>query len=191
MIGLVVGVVAVINIVHWREMGGVVVAMSALWLGLLAMAFLALRGSIRNAGGLDAWLIEFRAPLFERHFMRIGPDDEGDLFVRLEYDAHDGRRVVQCAPLRKVRMVEWNPGQGTGMGGRDMNDWDVHLRIRGPVKRVEEHIMLIGQRNLTAAEAETLGQRVVRLLQRQGVVLEEVSEGPNAPQRGRRFIRRW
>jgi hypothetical protein len=59
------------------------------------------------------------------------------------------------------------------------------------VKRVEEHIMLIGQRNLTAAEAETLGQRVVRLLQRQGVVLEEVSEGPNAPQRGRRFIRRW
>ena len=125
----------------------VAVIPSIIWLVLLIVL---LRPAIRRDGGLRIWLVNRLGELVGRRFASYSAEGSvrRELYIGFEYLGH--RFIQHANPIDEIQRVEWNPGQASGMMGRDMKDWHVFLWFRhnDPAdnvrRKVRKQILVVG-----------------------------------------------
>jgi len=132
---------------------------STIWLAIVVPS---LGGACRRAGGLRRFLADHLAVYFGRYFVDCPPHGVQPVVVRFGYQLFGRRYLQREIALEKIESVQWSPGQGTSLAGRDMKDWSVVLWFDhdDPAKRnprawkPDQDIHIVGperRKELTAA----------------------------------------
>ena len=150
---------------------------SFIWLAFITMI---LWTPVKKAGSFHRFLTDCNSgALFGRDFT----DGESLRFTNFSADERNPLRIrvirSQIHSIRsylaidKIESVEWSTGQATGMAGRDMNDWSVHLWLdRGdPVNKPNQRIYTVGPARRRKEITELFGLSFVTFLRAAGAQL--------------------
>ena len=132
----------------------------------------------REEGGFRRFLTYRLALLGGRFFVECSPHSVQPAEVHFGYRILGHRYLQREVLLDKIESVEWRPGQGSDMAGRDMKDWSVHLWFDqdDPVKRnkwsrkPEQGIHIVGPAR-RKEETEAFGLSFVDFLRDAGASL--------------------
>jgi hypothetical protein len=146
---------------------------SVLWLALVTFG---IREEIKRTGSFRKFATEVGGALAGREFVEITSPGGQPAEIQFGFELFGRRHIQRAVLLDKVQTVQWRPGQGTAMSGRDMKDWSValwfthdHPTERSPWKP-GQYVHIVGP-SRRREDTEILGLALVDILRSAGVPL--------------------
>lgn len=163
--------IAVCNLLRAHQIPIASTIASVLWLG---MVYLLVSMNLRKEGSIRQYIVNRLGAFSGRHFARILPGEGQTTWLAVGYRLWGRDFYYLHIETADLSSVAWHAGQGSGMSGRDLNDWRVLLWYRDanrPARKFYPGELLIVGPAGSRAEVPAFGQQLVKFLIESGVSL--------------------